>query len=89
MDRIPEDFKDSKEVIMTNFDHTIEKDVANKIKGQKLYAQYSGWNFCGDVWWAGKDWACEIWQYGSYINTLKADTLDELMEEVSNYYGAD
>ena len=87
--RLPEDFKYCKETIMSNFNHTIDKKIAKSIKNKKLVAQYAGWNFCGWVWWQANQWNCEIWRYHSYIETINANTLEEIMDEVCETYGND
>lgn len=84
----PDTFKEYEDEIMSNFDHTIDREVEKAIKGKTLYAQYSGWNFCGYVWWAGK-WHCEVWTYGSPDRVISADELEEIMTEVSGSYGYD
>ena len=86
---IPTDFTSTNDAVMTNFDHAIDEDVAKEIKGKPLYAQYAGWNFCGEVWWTGEKWACEIHQWRSHVDTVEANTLQEIMDEVSDRYGHD
>ena len=85
----PEDFKMYPDTLMSNFEHTIDKEIEQKIKVQKLYAQYTGWDFYGYVWYDNNKWNCEVWQYGSHDDTVTADTLEEIMEEVSMGYGSD
>lgn len=75
------------ESVMSNADHTIEEDVAKELKKGSFYAQYAGWNFCGYVWWNENKWSCEIWQYNSHIDTVQGDTLQEIMDKVSEEYG--
>lgn len=87
--RIPESYSKYPETLMSNYDHTIEQDVAEEIKDKELYARYAGWNFCGYVWWEGEMWNCEVWHYGSWQKTVNAETLEEIMSEVSDEYGDD
>ncbi len=86
--RKPDNFELYDEGIMSNFDHEIEHDVANKIKGKKLYSTYSGWNFCGYVWWQNNEWHCEVWTYNSYAETFSG-TLEDIMSDVSFEYGSE
>jgi len=76
-------------VVMSNFDHTIDHDIAKELKRKKAYAAYSGWNFCGYVWWdrKKKKWACEIWVYNVPQEVIYEDSLDYVMETVSDKYG--
>lgn len=85
--RIPGNFVEYDEAIMTNLDHTIEKNVAEAIKGKEYYAQYSGWDFCGNVWWQNDKWLCEVWVYKSWKETFVCDTLEDIMKQVSSEYG--
>lgn len=76
------------DVVMTNCDHTIDEDVARELKSKPdHYAQYSGWNFCGNVWWAGERWACLVWVYHVQRKIVTADTLEEIMRLVSDEFG--
>lgn len=87
--RIPEGYKEYDEVIMSNCGHDIHENVAEHIKGKPLYSMYAGWNFCGQVWWEGDMWNCEVWVYGSWQRTFNSDSLQEIMDDVSSEYGAD
>ena len=82
-----EEYEEIEEEVMSNFDHTIDEKVADKLKEGKYYSQYTGWNFCGYIYWNNDNWICEIWQYNSKIDTKKASTLSEIMDEVSSQYG--
>ncbi len=74
--------------VMSNADHSIKSDIADKLKTGKFYAQYAGWNFCGYVFWDKNQWACEIWVYHNHEKTIKAETLSEIMDIVSEEYGS-
>lgn len=87
--RIPESYSEYSEAVMSNYDHTIDNEVAEHIKGKELSAEYAGWNFCGYVWWEGDMWNCEVWHYGSWQKTFNAETLEEIMSNVSDEYGSD
>ena len=77
------------DAVMTNFDHSIDEKVAEQLKAKPdHYAQYSGWNFCGYVWWEGQ-WACEVWVAHSPQEIIRAPGLNVLMHEVSDRYGWD
>lgn len=89
--KIPGNYKEYSEAVMSNFDHEINESIAKKLKKENIYSQYAGWNFCGYVWWNRKikKWCCEVWQYRSHVETITANTLNEIMEDVSNKYGND
>ena len=89
MQTISFDFTDSGETIATNSDHSIDQAVVSLIKGQKLYADYTGWNFYGKIWWEHKRWFCEIWTHRCHRETMSAKTIRELMNDISDKYGWD
>lgn len=80
-------FTELQETVMSNSDHTIENDVVEKLKTGKFYSQYAGWNFCGYVYWNKDKWSCEVWTYHSHVKTIHGNTLQEIMDEVSEEYG--
>ena len=87
--RLPEHFNEHDGCVISNFDHLIDTVVADEIKGMDIYSQYAGWNFCGYVWWSTEHdkWACEVWTYNVYQETILADTLEEIRTEVCEKYG--
>lgn len=84
--RLPEDYVETDE-LMSNFDHQIDRAVEEELKNGRKFAGYPGLNFYGKVWWTGKIWACEVWRYGSYRETVTAETLEELKEDICMEYG--
>lgn len=87
--RIPNTFAEYGECIMSNLGHIIDIDVAEAIKNKPFFSQYSGWDFCGYVWWQADKWHCEIWTYRSWRETISADTLEIIMVKVCDTYGYD
>lgn len=76
------------ESVMHNFDRSIDQDVADRLRKEKLIAQYSGWNFCGYVWWdePHQTYRTEVWCYHSPV-TVVSGSLEEIMEQVSEKWG--
>lgn len=87
MEDYPHDWEEL-DTVMTNFDHSIDWDVAEKLKTGQYTAAYAGWNFNGRVWWAGT-YKCAVWRYGSHVETVISDSLQEIMDTVSERYGYD
>jgi hypothetical protein len=87
--RIPDHFTEFPEEIMSNLDRTIDFNVASAIIEKPLYAQYSGYDFCGYVWWEQGEWYCEVWQHKQYKDTFKNHVLGGIMLQVSEEYGSD
>ena len=75
--------------VMSNFDHEINKDIEVRLKNEKVYSGYPGWNFHGEVWYEQNQFHCEVWVYGSIKEVISEDTLEELMESVSDKYGCE
>lgn len=87
--RRPEEFTEYEESVMSNSDHQIEVEVAEYIKDKPLHSHYAGWNFSAQVWYENNKWCCEVWTYRSFCETFIADTLEEIMSDVSSQYGYD
>lgn len=85
----PKEFTEFNETIMSNSDNHIDMVVAEYIKNKPLFSQYSGWNFCGYVWFDGGNWCCEVWVFGFWRETFIEETLEKIMMKVSNKYGHD
>lgn len=75
--------------VMTNFDHSIDYELAPQLIGENSYASYPAWDFHGSVWHEEGQYHCEIWQYRSYQETISAETLGEIMDIVSGEYGSE
>lgn len=86
--KIPSNYKEIAEV-MTNLDHSVKPWAAEKLKNGDVYGQYSGWDFCGFVWYAkelGK-FCCRVDQHRVHVDTVIEDTLEAIMETVCEKYG--
>lgn len=78
------------DTVMTNFDHSIKADVAERLRATpNAYAPYTGFNFCGYVWSEGEGWACEVWRYNAPCQVIRRDTLEAIMDDVCAEYGSE
>jgi len=85
-----DDYKKYKgEEIMSNYDGKVVEETVKAIKGKELFSHYTGWNFCGRVWWENDKWLCEVYRYGSYNQTFINDALEEIMKDVCSEYGSE
>ena len=75
--------------LMSNFDHVICQGAEELLRAGKVYAGYPGLNFYGIVWHEDGKFYCEIWQYHRHINTISGNSLQEIMNTASEYYGSD
>ncbi len=73
---------------MSNFDHSIDNGLSEALRADPAaMAQYSGYNFCAYVCSLGSQFQCEVWLRNSPIETILADSLEAIMEKVSDKYG--
>lgn len=76
---------------MTNFDHTVDDGLEEVLKEKpgEVCCQYAAYNFCGYVWFVDDKFHCEVWVHHNPIEVILEDTLEEIMESVSDKYGHD
>jgi len=73
---------------MSNMDFTVDAGCEEALRTQRVFTRYAGWNFNGRVWLdAEGSFSCQVWVYGSPVATVRAETLDALMHEVSGEWG--
>jgi len=75
-------------VAMSNFDHAIDDGTEDRLKAGGVCCGYSAWNFFAFVWWNSK-FKAMIKQYQVHVDTIEADTLQEIMDIASQRYGFD
>ena len=88
LEKYPEDYELVSDEIMSNFDHEINKDLAEKIKEENIVAEYPAWNFFGRVWYDKKDrtYKCQVMRYNSHVETVSG-SLEDIMTELDMTYG--
>lgn len=89
MEDRPEELENAGEEVMSNFDHEINPEIVKKLREGGYYADYPGWNFHGQVWYDNGKWKCAIRRYCAHVETIVADTLEEIMGQASQKYGHD
>lgn len=72
---------------LCNFDHSIEPGSEEKLRSGKYVGWYTGWNFCGRVWYENGKFYCQVRRYHSHIATLESKTLAGIMDVVSEKFG--
>lgn len=75
--------------VMSNFDREIDTALAEQLRSGDCVGEYTGWNFFGYVWFEDGEFYCMVKQYQAHAATLSAQTLEELMEDVSARFGYD
>ncbi len=72
---------------MSNFDHTIDDGLDVALRSGEVQAKHAGWNFNGNVWFAGGQFHEEVWQYRVPVAIVSATTLEDLMKTVNDRFG--
>jgi hypothetical protein len=73
---------------MSNFDFEVAEGIEDRLRTERVYTRYAGWDFNGKVWLnAEGSFSCQVWVYGSSVATVQAETLHDLMHEVSDEWG--
>ncbi len=75
---------------MSNCGHTIDDGFAEElIAGEgKVYGRYAGWDFHAAVYYEAGRFFADVWCYGHKNATLSALSLPQLMNVVSDRFGA-
>jgi len=75
--------------VMTNFDHSINIEMADTLKSGPHLGSYSAWNFHAVIWWDCEisKWCSEASQYHVPVEVVAADELQEIMDYFSDKYG--
>ena len=76
---------------MSNFDGMVDNGMAEAliVEPGQVFGRHHGWDFTGRVYFHDGKFHEQVWVYGSPRETISADTLEELMQEVNSKYGYD
>lgn len=76
-------------VLMSNSDDygKVNKAVAERMKHEQGLAEYTGWNFHAECWFADNQYHAAVYRYHIHRATLSANTPEELREAVSEGFG--
>lgn len=74
---------------MSNFDHVVDEGLAEALKENEgaIYGAHPATNFFGKVYYSNEKYYEEVWRYHSVVDTLSADTLEDLMTLVNDKHG--
>jgi len=75
--------------VMSNFDHEIDKEVAEKLKEGNYFADYPAREFYALIWWDAEAsiYKAKVMRYLSHAGTAASPTLRGIMELLSDEYG--
>lgn len=75
---------------MSNFDHEVDEGIEDRLRSERVFTRYAGWDFNGRVWLDAEGaWSCQVWVYHSPVATVRAESLEALMKAVSDEFGWD
>ena len=85
----PDDYRHEDDTVLSNFDHSIDRDLEQRLRTEKVVLQYAARDFCGEVWYDPQVslFRCLVRVYGSPREMVSWPTLEEIMESVSSEYG--
>jgi hypothetical protein len=74
-------------ILMSNFDCKVDTEVADRLRKEQVIASYTGYNFYAYCWFQDGLFHADVWLYSSHVDTMSAETPEELMKEVSDEFG--
>ena len=90
--RSPDDFDaiECSDGELTNYNHTFTAGLEAELEARpgEVYAPYAAYNFFGYVWHSTRFY-CAVYVYREFQEVISAETLRDLMAEVSAEYGYD
>jgi hypothetical protein len=75
--------------VMSNFDHAIDGELADKLKAGNFVGDYTAYDFFGYLWFVDDVYKCAVMRYHRHIETIENADLAEIMRECSERYGSD
>ncbi|HYT93500.1 MAG TPA: hypothetical protein VEL76_32580 [Gemmataceae bacterium] len=85
----PGDYRETDEMVMSNFDRSIDQTLTARLRAERVTMHYSGRGFCGEVWFRLGQFHCLIRIHGLPQETVSRDTLEEVMEYVCLEYASE
>lgn len=89
--KCPSDYEKLPNLLMSNFDHIIDKEVEAKLKIGKYKAAYVAMEFFSYCWWNPNEskFYAEVWRYGSHVDTIYSETAQGIMDALCEEWGSD
>lgn len=72
---------------MSNMDHSIDDGLEEYLKGGGKGAQHFGLHFCGNLFYQDGLFVEEVYRFHALVGTLKAGSLQILMQIVNDEFG--
>jgi hypothetical protein len=74
-------------VVMTNYDHSVDEAVAERLRRGGECGQHTAFDFHAWVWFADGRWHEQVFVHHVPQGSFCADTLQELMKIVNDEFG--
>ncbi|MBF6358175.1 hypothetical protein IU449_27130 [Nocardia higoensis] len=81
----------TEEAVYSNFNHELNRSVVQELTARpgELCAQHAAWNFCGSVWQLPDGrWVDQVWRYHAIVDHIYGDSVEAVIEEANDTYGA-
>ncbi len=75
--------------VCSNFDGLIDYTVVEELKKGGVSAGFPAWDYYGCVWFDGNEWICSVRKYHAVVDVIKANCIEELVENVKEKHGYD
>jgi hypothetical protein len=82
-----EDFYETENNLVSNFDRVIDKNVEQELITNNCKSDYPAWNFHAYVWHDDSKFYCEVEIYHNIEGIYDYDTVEELIEDISDMFG--
>jgi hypothetical protein len=77
-------------VVYSNFDHKLNRDVANRLfTGELIVGVHAAHNYVGYLSFAGGTWREEVYQYGRLRSTFEGTSALNVVEAAIHNYGSE
>ena len=75
------------EANISNFDHLVPEGLEDSLRHDLCYCEYMAMDFYAVVWLEEDKFVAFVMQYRKHVETIKADSLKEIMSRCSDKYG--
>jgi hypothetical protein len=81
------DWPDAGDELMSNYDHEVNHDIAEKLRTGEFTADYPAWNFRATCWFQRGQFHARVKRHKVVQGIWSADTPEKLMAAISSEFG--
>jgi hypothetical protein len=75
--------------IYSNLDHEFTAENVARVSRGGCHGKHYAWNFCGTVWFDGKEWCEDVMRYGDHVELITGPSVEHVVAEANKKYGDD